>query len=201
MLYWQNYVKSECAIAGFTVSWGRSVIVSVHFLLHLFFLSLFLPFFLFLDAPSHLYKRCPSVGPSVRRSEGPSVPCYFRRWKVHILGESYAVYPALFSFSFTFSFFHSFSLSFILSDLRSFLGLLFPFLFSDFYRKLYLNSLINYHYTTKTRSLGCRSRRQGRAGTGVWHDDWRRDDFSTSTVTTIMKMVRQVYQFEIVRDT
>ena len=34
----------------------------------------------------------PSVGPSVRRS----VPCYFRRWKVRILGASCAVYPALF---------------------------------------------------------------------------------------------------------
>ena len=51
----------------------------------------------FLDAPSHLYKRsCPSVGPSVRSSVGPSVPCYFRRWKVRILGASCAVYPALF---------------------------------------------------------------------------------------------------------
>ena len=51
----------------------------------------------FLDAPSHLYKRsCPSVGPSVRSSVGPSVPCYFRRWSVRILGVSCAVYPALF---------------------------------------------------------------------------------------------------------
>ena len=50
----------------------------------------------FLDAPSHLYKRsCLSIGPSVRRSVGPSVPRYFRRWKVHILGASCAVYPAL----------------------------------------------------------------------------------------------------------
>ena len=48
----------------------------------------------------------PSVGPSVRRSVGPSVrrsvrpyvPCYFRRWKVRILGASCAVYPALFLF-------------------------------------------------------------------------------------------------------
>ena len=48
----------------------------------------------FLDALSHLYKRsCPSV----RRSVGPYVPCYFRRWKVRILGASCAVYPALFT--------------------------------------------------------------------------------------------------------
>ena len=44
---------------------------------------------LFLDAPSHLYKRlCPSVRPSVSPSIGPSVrpsvPCYFRRWKARI---------------------------------------------------------------------------------------------------------------------
>ena len=36
----------------------------------------------FLDAPSHLYMRsCPSVRPSVRRSVGPYVPCYFRTSK------------------------------------------------------------------------------------------------------------------------
>ena len=47
---------------------------------------------MFLDAPPHLYKRsCPSV----RRSVGPSVPRYFRRWTVRILGASCAVYPAL----------------------------------------------------------------------------------------------------------
>ena len=40
---------------------------------------------------------CPSVRPSVRRS----VPCYFRRSKVRLLGASCAVYPALFSWSFT----------------------------------------------------------------------------------------------------
>ena len=34
----------------------------------------------------------PSVRPSVRRM----VPCYFRRWKVRILGVSCAVYPTLF---------------------------------------------------------------------------------------------------------
>ena len=34
---------------------------------------------LFLDAPSHLYKRvCPSVRPSVGPSVGPSVPRYFQ---------------------------------------------------------------------------------------------------------------------------
>ena len=38
---------------------------------------------------SHLYKR---MCPSVRLSD----PCYFRRWKVCILGASCAVYPALF---------------------------------------------------------------------------------------------------------
>ena len=38
----------------------------------------------------------PSVGPSVRRSVRPYVPCYFRRWKARILGASCAVYPALF---------------------------------------------------------------------------------------------------------
>ena len=37
-------------------------------------------------------RSCPSVRPSV----GPSVPRYFRRWKVRILGASCAVYPALF---------------------------------------------------------------------------------------------------------
>ena len=51
-----------------------------------------------LDATTHLYKRsCPSV----RRSVGPSVPRYFRRWTVRILGASCAVYPALFFFKFT----------------------------------------------------------------------------------------------------
>ena len=67
----------------------------------------------FLDATTHLYQRsCPSVGPSVRPSVHPSVrpyvPCYFRRWKVRILGASCAVYPALFSpylFSFKLSHF------------------------------------------------------------------------------------------------
>ena len=54
----------------------------------------------FLDAPSHLYMwSCPSVRRSVRTSAGPSVrplvPCYLRRWKVRILGVSFAVYPAL----------------------------------------------------------------------------------------------------------
>ena len=39
----------------------------------------------------------PSVCPSVRPSVHRSVPCYFRRWKVCILGPSCAVYPALFN--------------------------------------------------------------------------------------------------------
>ena len=39
------------------------------------------------------------VRPSVRRSVGPLVPCYFRSWKVRILGASFAVYPALFFLS------------------------------------------------------------------------------------------------------
>ena len=48
-----------------------------------FFLFVFLTAFFFLDAPSHLYKRvCPSVGPSVRPSDGPS-PVIFE-------GEKYA---------------------------------------------------------------------------------------------------------------
>ena len=53
--------------------------------------SSIVPYFitLFLDAPSHLYKRvCPSVGPSVRPSGTPSL----RR----LLGASYAEYSALF---------------------------------------------------------------------------------------------------------
>ena len=37
-----------------------------------------------------------SVGPSVCPSVGPSVPRYFWRWEVCILGASCAVYPALF---------------------------------------------------------------------------------------------------------
>ena len=65
----------------------RTVIISCHCM---FVCESMRPF---LDAPSHLYMRlCPSVRPSVRRS----VPCYFRRWKVRILGASCAVYPALF---------------------------------------------------------------------------------------------------------
>ena len=52
--------------------------------------SLFFPLSLFLDAPSHLYKRwCQSVRPSVRPS-----PVIFKR----VLGASCAVYPALFFF-------------------------------------------------------------------------------------------------------
>ena len=48
-----------------------------------FFVSSFCFFFwflpLFLDAPSHLYKRvCPSVRSSVGPSVRPSVPCYFQ---------------------------------------------------------------------------------------------------------------------------
>ena len=54
--------------------------------------NFFWQFFFSLDASSHLYMRvCPSVCPCV----GPSVPCYFRRWKERILGASCAVYPAL----------------------------------------------------------------------------------------------------------
>ena len=56
-------------------------------------------FYFFLDAPSHLYKRsCPSARPSVRASVRRSVPCYFWRWKVRILGASCAVYPSMFFF-------------------------------------------------------------------------------------------------------
>ena len=38
-----------------------------------------------------------SIRGRVRPSVRMSVPCYFRRWKVRILGASCAVYPALFS--------------------------------------------------------------------------------------------------------
>ena len=49
----------------------------------------FLDFWIFLDAPSHFYKRvCPSFGPSVRPS-----PVIFRR----VLGASCAVHPTLFT--------------------------------------------------------------------------------------------------------
>ena len=48
---------------------------------------------LFLDAPSHLYKRvCPSVGPSVRPSVTPSLRS--------LPGASYAEYSALFKLAF-----------------------------------------------------------------------------------------------------
>ena len=39
-----------------------------------------------------------SIRGCVRPSVGPSVPRYFRRWKVRLLGASCAVYPALISF-------------------------------------------------------------------------------------------------------
>ena len=54
-----------------------------------FFLFFFFP--LFKCAVASLYEVV-----SVRRSVGPYVPCYFRRWKERILGASCAVYPALF---------------------------------------------------------------------------------------------------------
>ena len=54
---------------------------------------------LFLDAPSHLYKRsCPSVRRSVRRSVGPSVPRYFQTRTRRILCRVSAIRPC---FSFT----------------------------------------------------------------------------------------------------
>ena len=34
---------------------------------------------------------------SIRGRVGPSVPCFFWRWKIRVLGASCAVYPALFS--------------------------------------------------------------------------------------------------------
>ena len=54
-------------------------------------------FCMFLNAPSHLYKRLGvSIRPSVRRSVRPS-PVIFEgeNWKVRLLGASCAVYPAL----------------------------------------------------------------------------------------------------------
>ena len=50
-------------------------------------------------------RRCKRSSPSVRRS----VPSYFGRWKVRLLGASCAVYPALFFIECSIAIFFSFS--------------------------------------------------------------------------------------------
>ena len=100
---WLSHTEA-CHMHGADLAWSACKayshahinVLSLPFI-YFFLLFRLLPFllfpslsFTFLLIPSHLYKRsCPSVG--------PSVPCYFRRWKVRILGASCAVYPALFS--------------------------------------------------------------------------------------------------------
>ena len=63
---------------------------------------------------------------SIRGCVRPSVPSYFRRWKERILGASFAVYPALFSFFSFLSLPHFLLPLLLISSLRSFCPSIFP---------------------------------------------------------------------------